>query len=67
MALLGFKTDSNPLLAHVLKDSLPVCPRFRAALMDPQAIDLDHRRPSFDPLEKYAIGLLQQPPAPCQG
>src|SRR5271157_2623437 len=48
----------NPLLAHVLKDALPVCPRFGATLMDPQTIDLDHGRPLFDPLEKHALRQL---------
>jgi hypothetical protein len=49
---------ANPLLAYVLKDALPVCPLFRSALMDPQTIDLDHRRPMLDPLKKHALRLL---------
>src|ERR1019366_5092408 len=55
---LRFQNGLNPLLAHVFKDALPVCPRFRAALMDPQTIDLDHGRPLFGPLEKHALRLL---------
>src|SRR5271166_2914468 len=55
---LRFQNGPNPLLAHVLKDALPVCPRFGATLMDPQTIDLDHGRPLFDPLEKHALRLL---------
>jgi hypothetical protein len=43
---------------HVLKRAIPVCPRFWAALMDPQTIDLDHGRPVFDPLEKHALRPL---------
>lgn len=55
---LRFQNGVNPPLAHVLKDALPVCPWFRAALVDPQTIDLDHGRPLLGPLEKYALGLL---------
>src|ERR1017187_4541723 len=55
---LRFQNGLNPLLAHVFKDALPVCPRFCDALMDPQTIDLDHGRPLFGPLEKHALRLL---------
>ena len=49
----------NPLLADVFKNALPVCPRFRAAPMDPQTIGLDHGRPLFEPPEKHALLLLK--------
>ena len=55
---LRLQNGLNPLLAHVLKDALPVCPWFCGALMDPQTIDLGHGRPLFDPLEKHAFRLL---------
>ncbi len=55
---LRFQNGRNPFLAHFFKDALPVCPRFWAALMDPQTIDLDHGRPLFDPLEKHALRSL---------
>src|SRR5271165_4054623 len=57
---LRFQNGPNPLLARVLQDALPVCPRFGAALMDPQTIDLDHGRPLFDPLEKHALRMLNR-------
>ena len=47
-----------PLLAYVFKDALPVCPRFRPALMDPQTIHLDHGGPLLRSLEKHAVRLL---------
>lgn len=37
---------------------MPVCPRFRAALVDPEAVDFDHGRLLPDPLQKHAVGLL---------
>jgi hypothetical protein len=55
---LPYPTGLNPLLPHVLKDAIPVCPRFGAALMDPQTINLDHGRTLLDALEKYTLGLL---------
>ena len=54
---LCFQNGLNPLIAHSLKHTLLVC-RFRAALMNPQTIDLDHGRPLFDPLETHALRLL---------
>ena len=55
---LCFQNGLNPLIAHSLKHTLPVCRRFRAALMNPQTIDVDHGRPLFDPLETHALRLL---------
>lgn len=60
MAPLGpcnehFRIEEN---IHLGKDVVPVCPRFRAALMNPQAVDLNHRRPLLDSLEKQALRLL---------
>ena len=55
---LCFQSRLNPLRAYVVKDALPVCPRFWAPLMDPQTIDFDHGRSLFDPLEKHALRLL---------
>ena len=55
---LCFQNGLNPILAYGFQDVLPVCAWFRAALMDPQTVDLEHGRPLVDPLEKHAFRLL---------
>ena len=55
---LCFPNGLNPILAYGFQDMLPVCAWFRAALMDPQTVDLAHGGPLVNPLEKHAFRLL---------